>query len=103
MSRMTRHDLVRTSRPTRTRKKVTEFARRELKRQVVAHGLLPNPAEQPPKYRWSWKWDSCGGVVEANTRGEARARIKQKLDLPKRARLPKELQIERLCNAPSTS
>jgi len=47
----------------------------------------------PPK--WDWSFEEEKGVVEAFTKGEAKARIKEILGVPKKKKLSKEVQVER--------
>lgn len=77
-----------------TPKEFMEKLRREVKRRLVADGLVVDPSKQPPKYEWHWMLGDRYGIVRANTSGEARGRIKQELGL--KDRLPKEIQIVRI-------
>lgn len=68
--------------------------RREVKRRLIADGLISDPSKQPPKYEWHWKLGERGGIVVANNGGEARGLIKKELGL--KQRLPNHIQIVRV-------
>jgi hypothetical protein len=100
MSRSTRHEI----RPaTAGRRKVTKreaaaLLAREIKRRLISAGQMLNPALAGPKFTFAWSvGDSrgVGGMVDANTTGEARALIKKRLGLKKRDTLPHVVKIER--------
>lgn len=84
-----------------TPEQVMEKLRREVKRRLLADGLISDPSKAPPKYEWHWMLGDQYGIVRANTSGEARGKIKQELGLKKR--LPKEIQIVRVDHADQSS
>lgn len=95
MSRSTQHQRL----PMIARRRVTTAEvmvkfRREVKRRLIADGMISDPATQPPKYEWHWELGDRGGVVLANTRGEARSQIKT--DLGINTRLPTNITIVRV-------
>lgn len=64
--------------------------RRTVKRAAIAAGHIEDPATKRPKWDWHWSLptylhnylgdDDCpGGIVAANTKGEARSLIKKAL------------------------
>ena len=87
--------------PIRPRKFTFEdglaMVQRQIKRKAVADGLIVDPAERPPRHQWAWQHHNnegpVNGVVEANTRSEARSLIKTKLGIPKKCRLPIDTTI----------
>jgi hypothetical protein len=99
MSRRTR---IEASRPVRrrpaTKRKMAAGLLRELKRRLIASGQMSDPSLAPPKYEWHWAIGdrNQGGVVEANTKGEARALIKGALGLRKKDTLPSVIKIVRV-------
>lgn len=52
------------------------------------------PKRQPP----SWRWCSLNssGTVTAWTRGEARAKVKDLIDVPRKQRLPQDTTVQRV-------
>lgn len=64
--------------------------KRQIKRKAIADGLIVDPANRPPRHKWAWEipLSSSGGIVEADTRSEARGIIKAKLGYSKKHRLP---------------
>lgn len=100
--RLTKHDYTeahphRRRKPTRRELAMKLF--REIRRQMIASGEVPNPATAPPKYEFRWSVGSVtAGKIRANTTGEARARVKALLGLGSSRRLPQSVKIERLPN-----
>lgn len=82
-----------------------EIARRiaaQIKRDAIKRGIIPDRSQQPPRYKFTWRYGNIEGVVYANTRSEARAMIKRDLGIKKKKRLPIEVEIEREPNEDST-
>jgi hypothetical protein len=70
---------------------------REIKRRLIASGQMTDPRLAPPRYEWHWSvGGNKGGVVQANTKGEARARIKEALGLRKKDTFPSVIKIVRV-------
>lgn len=101
MSRMERRDylLTKSPRPRKfTKREMAAKLFREIKRRLIADGKVTDPASAPPKYRYHWGLgmnSSVGGIVEANTAGEARSIIKSALNLRPKDRLPKVVVMVR--------
>jgi hypothetical protein len=74
---------------------VLSYLKRQMKRKMIADGVIVDPRNAPPKYQWEWQHDDTNGVVDANTRGEARALIKKAMFLSPNKRLPMGVQITR--------
>lgn len=66
---------------------------RHVKRVARIQGYI-DPSK--PKYTWAWSFQGQDGVVEANTRGEAKALIKELLGVPSSHRLPVGVAVRRL-------
>lgn len=64
---------------------------RQQKRMLKKMGLIGD--RYPPK--WNWSFEEESGIVEAFTKGEAKARIKEILGIPKKKKLPQDVNIER--------
>ncbi|REJ65596.1 MAG: hypothetical protein DWQ31_16790 [Planctomycetota bacterium] len=104
MSRMTRHQFLATKQTRRRTNRDTAATRllRQMKRQLVAAGKIEDPVNRPPKYEWRWQLGSdfgheaIHGIVQADTRSEARAFIKRELGIPKNRRLPMQITIEKV-------
>jgi hypothetical protein len=70
------------TRPQMTRKEFLVKVQREMKRRMIADGVIEDPRTKRPKFDWHWSiGETTGGIVQANTRGEARAQIKHRLKL----------------------
>jgi hypothetical protein len=80
-----------------TYEEVMGYLKREMKRRMIADGLIIDPRNAPPRYKWEWTYADHKGEVEANTRGEARSRIKAALGIRKK-RLPLGVIITRKDN-----
>jgi len=80
--------LRRTPTPEERREKAMRAEIRRLKEL----GLIGNRV--PPN--WNWKLGEDNGIVAAFTKGEAKARVKEALGLPKKKKLPKELELTRV-------
>lgn len=96
MSRMTRQErATATARPARklTFREAVGKVRRAIKRRLVAEGHIVDPANRPPRFRWTWVYQDKSDVVLADTRSQAKAIIKRALGLAKGHRLPAEVQI----------
>jgi len=65
---------------------------RHIKRMAIVQGYI-DPAK--PKFTWAWSYQGQDGVVEANTRGEAKAIIKVVLEVPASHRLPIGVAVRR--------
>ena len=61
------------------------------KRVLKEMGLIGD--RHPPK--WDWSFEDQTGGVNAFTKGEAKARIKEVLGVPKKKKLPKGVSVER--------
>ena len=92
---------------------VLALVKRQIKRKAIADGLIVDPAKRPPRCKWAWelpaaktvtfnmeegtllgvKENPTGGIVDADTRSEARSLIKSKLGLRKKDRLPVGITI----------
>jgi hypothetical protein len=92
MSRSQRKDVPNRDRPAKiTKTELQGRLYRKVKRRLIADGLISDPSKARPKFDWHWAVNGeVGGVIEANTRSEARARIKEQLMVGK---LPDGLQI----------
>jgi len=77
---------------------------REVKRRLIADGKIVDPSKHPPKYQYHWTVGDRdqGGIVCANTTGEARGLIKKQIGI-KKGRLPQCIKIVRILNDASTS
>jgi len=64
---------------------------RHQKRMFKEIGLIGD--RQPLK--WDWSFEEQTGIVEAFTKGEAKARIKEVLGVPKKKKLPEGVNIKR--------
>ena len=69
---------------------------------LIARGVIANPAERPPRYQFSWVYGDVDGVVYADDRSSARGLIKRELGIRRKNRLPIEVQITRSPNEDST-
>jgi hypothetical protein len=88
---------------------VLALVKRQIKRKAIADGVIVDPAQRPPRCKWAWELPAgaisatfnmkdgelhsvtenpTGGIVDADTRSEARGLIKSKLGLRKKDRLP---------------
>jgi hypothetical protein len=76
-----------------TRNEINEFIRRHFKRRMIEQGLLPAKVEKPPKFVWGFSYEGEHSSVTANTRSEARAKIKKLLGLK---RLPPHFDLEKI-------
>lgn len=112
MTRTSRHDFLNRNAPRVKRVKLNhtfkkqwaEQKAREIKKQLIAAGHLTDPATARPKYDYHWGIENrVGGVVQANTKGEARARIKTVLGLKKSDTLPAVIKIVRVIPSASAS
>jgi hypothetical protein len=78
-----------------TYEEVLGYLKRQMKRQMIADGLIVDPSKAPPKYLWNWYHEDKNGEVTANTRGEARSLIKKALGVSPNKRLPLDIIIQR--------
>jgi hypothetical protein len=90
------------------------FVKRQIKRKAIADGVIYDPAQRPPRHKWAWQLspgtisatfnmkdgelhsvteNPTGGIVDADTRSEARSLIKAKLGLRRKDRLPVGITI----------
>ncbi len=69
------------------------LVKREVKRRMVADGVIADPAKRPPRFHWNWECTGKSGTVQADTRSDARGLIKSKLGLRKKDRLPIDTTI----------
>jgi len=67
------------------------------KRQLIADGLIMDPATRPERYVFHWTYEESSGTVYADNTGDARSLIKKSLGIT-RGRLPKEVRIVRAPN-----
>jgi hypothetical protein len=74
--------------PKLTKRQILTKLQREVKRRMIADGVIEDPSQREPRFEWHWEYvDSVlgnlvhhgGGVVKADTRSEARALIKEEL------------------------
>jgi len=83
--------------PLRSRKIGFEAAlakvQREIKRKAVADCVILDPSKRPPRFEWQWEYGVQNGVVQADTRSQARSLIKTQLNLRKNQRLPFGISI----------
>ena len=75
---------------------------RRYKKDLISRGVIPNPAERPPRYQFAWVYGDVEGVVYADDRSSARGLIKRELGIRRKNRLPTEVQITRSPNEDST-
>ncbi|GMU26185.1 MAG: hypothetical protein AMXMBFR16_10900 [Candidatus Uhrbacteria bacterium] len=75
------------------------YVLRAQKRAMKAGGLIH---DKIPSI-WNWSYGTNHGVETALTLSEAKAKIKAVLQLPAKARLPKEVKIERINHDPRSS
>jgi len=77
---------------------------REVRRRLIADGKIVDPSKNPPKWQYHWTVGDRdqGGIVCANTTGEARGLIKKQIGI-KKGRLPNCIKIVRIPNDASTS
>lgn len=71
---------------------------RHAKRDLINRGVIQDPANRPPRFKYTWIYGNLRGVVYADDRSTARAFIKRELGIRKKSRLPIEVQIERESN-----
>jgi hypothetical protein len=79
-------------------KKLLEVLFRRQRRELIQKGLIPDPRDRPPRWRFDWTYGDLTDSVYAETRSEARALIKTDLGIRKNKRLPIEVVIERYPN-----
>lgn len=106
MSRTMRHDIVRgTGLPKKTKREMAKAMAIEIRRRLIAAGVVSNPALAGPKYEWHWETatGAVGGIQEANTKGEARSQIKAALGLKSSDTLPHGIRIVRVTPSAATS
>lgn len=98
MSRRTQHETIRQPRRRpHTKREMAAGLFREVKRRLIASGQMSDPSLAPPKYDWHWCISgNRGGIVSANTKGEAKALIKEALGLRKKDTLPSVIKIVRV-------
>lgn len=86
-----------------TREQFAHMWTNKMKKSLLAKGLIHYTAKK--SWAWSWPADASipmawptGGIVEAHTRGEARAEIKKALSVhkPFKGRLPVGIVIARV-------
>lgn len=75
-----------------TRQEINQFVHRNFKRRMISQGLL-KLVDKPPKFLWSFSHEGEDGSVVANTRSEARAKIKKLIGLK---RLPPHFDLEKI-------
>lgn len=75
---------------------------RRHKKDLIARGVITNPAERPPRYQFAWVYGDVNGVVYADDRSSARGLIKLELGIRRKNRLPLEVRITRSPNEDST-
>lgn len=87
-----------------TKKEKLAFLFREVKRRLIKDGKIDDPSKRPPKYQYHWTVGDRdqGGIVAANTMGEARGLIKKQIGI-KKGRLPQCIKIVRIINDSSSS
>jgi len=97
MSRMSHYTtMMARQRPTPvkfTRQEINEFIRHHFKRRMISQGLLKALVEKPPKFVWGFSYQGEHSSVAANTRSEARGKIKKYLGLK---RLPPHFDLEKI-------
>lgn len=71
---------------------------RRHKRDLIRRGIIQDPADRPPRYRFDWVYGDITGVVYADDRSDARGMIKRELGIRKKKRLPIEVEITRTLN-----
>lgn len=76
-----------------SRQEINEFIRRHFKRRMIEQGLLPETPEKPPKFVFSYTHDGKPATVPANSRSDARCRIKKLLGVSK---LPPGFKLEKV-------
>ncbi len=93
-----------TRNPVKSKKERLAFLFREVKRRLIKDGKIVDPSKNPPKYQYHWTVGDRdqGGIVVANTMGEARGLIKKQIGI-KRGRLPQCITIVRIINDSSSS
>lgn len=105
MSRRSIHQMpIFLTKSTLSLKEAVAKVRRHMKRLAIADGHITDPAKLPPKWEWHWGISErgaptaigVGGIVRANTKGEARALIKRELGCKPKERLPHCIQIVRV-------
>jgi len=74
---------IQPERPAKQRQKYREYIQRSMARRYRVKRVVP---------QWSWFYDGQDGVVEAWTRSEAKARVKDTLGINNK-RLPKEVTL----------
>jgi len=77
-----------------SRQEINEFIRRHFKRRMIQQGLLPAvPVEKPPKFVFGFSYEGEISSVAANSRSDARCRVKKLLGLSK---LPPGFVLEKI-------
>jgi hypothetical protein len=64
---------------------------RAIRRDMIAKGEIPDPQKREPRWKFDWTYGKITGTVYADTRSEARSKIKKSLGIKKR--LPIEVEI----------
>jgi hypothetical protein len=77
------------------RQAVIDLINRRVRRSLIARGVIKNPAKRQPRFKFTWTYGNLGGIVYADDRSMARALIKFELKIPKKKRLPIEVEITR--------
>lgn len=67
---------------------------RQHKRDLISRGVIQDPANRPPMFKFTWTYGDISGSVYADTRSEARGIIKKNLGIKKKNRLPIEVDIQ---------
>lgn len=69
-----------------------EFIERGLKRQMKEKGII----EDKVAASWEWAYNEACGTVFGFTRAEARSELKKLFNIPKKKRLPSEVQLQKV-------
>ncbi len=77
---------------------------REVKRKLIADGKIADPSKREKKFQYHWTIGTRdeGGIVLADTTGEARGLIKKQLGI-KKGRLPECITFVRIPNDSTSS
>lgn len=81
-----------------TKDELVNILFRRHKRELIRQGIIQDPADRPPRYRFDWVYGDITGVVYADDRSDARGMIKRELGIRKKKRLPIVVEITRTLN-----
>ena len=78
--------------------KLLSLLMNRMRQDMICKGIIPDPQDRPPRYKFTWSYGELGGEVYCDDRSTARSLIKKDLGIKKKNRLPKEVSITREVN-----